>query len=128
MVFNTLSGRFLGLTIVFVVIAEVLIFVPSVARFREDYLQSRLELAQLAALALLATPGRGVAPDLEAELLATAEVLNVVLRREDVRELVLASPMPAPVAETFDLAGPTSMTMMRDALRVFPPTTTGSSG
>ena len=34
MVFNTLSGRFLGLTIVFVVIAEVLIFVPSMARFR----------------------------------------------------------------------------------------------
>ena len=45
MSFNTLSGRFLGLTILFVVIAEVLIFVPSVSRFRQDYLQNRLELA-----------------------------------------------------------------------------------
>ena len=72
MVFNTLSGRFLGLTILFVVIAEVLIFVPSMARFREDYLQNRLELAQLAALALLATPpDEEVTPDLESELLAT---------------------------------------------------------
>ena len=94
MVFNTLSGRFLGLTVLFVVIAEVLIFVPSVARFRADYLQNRLELAQLAALALLATPDEEVAPDLGKELLATADVLNVVLRRDDVRELMLESPMP----------------------------------
>ena len=50
MVLNTLSGRFLLLTIAFVMLAEVFIFVPSVARFREDYLLSRLERAQIAAL------------------------------------------------------------------------------
>ena len=33
---NSLSGRFLILTVIFVMLAEVLIFVPSVARFRED--------------------------------------------------------------------------------------------
>ncbi len=81
MFFSTLSGRFLSLTIIFVVIAEVLIFVPSISRFRADYLQNRLELAQLAALAVLATPDEVVAPDLEQELLDTAGVLNVVLRR-----------------------------------------------
>ncbi len=119
MVFNTLSGRFLGLMILFVLIAEVLIFVPSVARFREDYLQNRLEMAQLAALALLATPDEAVAPDLKKELLATADVLNVVLRRDDVRELVLESPMPEHVQETFDLRSSDQLTLMRDALRVF---------
>ena len=51
---NSLSGRFLILTIVFVMLAEVLIFVPSIARFREDYLLTRLERAQIASLALLA--------------------------------------------------------------------------
>ena len=51
---NSLSGRFLILTTVFVMLAEVLIFVPSVARFREDYLLSRLERAQIASLAVLA--------------------------------------------------------------------------
>ena len=35
MFLNSLSGRFLVLTTVFVMLAEVLIFVPSVARFRE---------------------------------------------------------------------------------------------
>lgn len=117
MPFNTLSGRFLGLTVVFVMIAEVLIFVPSISRFRVDYLQGRLELGQLAALALLATPGEMVAPDLEQELLRTAEVLNVVLRRDEVRELVLSGPVPEPVAETFDLRDPDQITLMRDALR-----------
>ena len=51
---NSLSGRFLILTTIFVMLAEILIFVPSVARFREDYLLSRLERAQIASLALLA--------------------------------------------------------------------------
>lgn len=117
--FNSLSGRFLGLTVLFVLVAEVLIFVPSVARFRRDYLQNRIELAQLAALARLATPDEAVSPDLESELLDTAEVLNVVLRRTDIRELVLASPMPEPVDETFVLEAADSFTLMRDALRVF---------
>ena len=45
---NSLSGRFLLLTVIFVMLAEVLIFVPSVARFREDFLLSRIERAQIA--------------------------------------------------------------------------------
>ena len=51
---NSLSGRFLILTTVFVMLAEILIFVPSIARFREDYLLNHLERAQIASLALLA--------------------------------------------------------------------------
>ncbi len=53
---KSLSGRFLFLTIIFVMLAEVLIFVPSVARFRLNYLQERVELAQLASLSLIDSP------------------------------------------------------------------------
>ena len=87
---NSLSGRFLILTTFFVMLAEVLIFVPSVSRFREDYLSSRLERAQIASLALLATDGM-IDDDLEAELLENAEVFNVVLRRDEVRQLILST-------------------------------------
>ncbi|MGB3313212.1 MAG: sensor histidine kinase, partial [Albidovulum sp.] len=87
MLFNTLSGRFLLLTAAFVMVAEIMIFVPSVARFREDYIMSRLERAQIASLALLATDGM-IDENLERELLANAEVYNVVLRRDEVRQLV----------------------------------------
>jgi len=115
MFLRTLSGRFLILTILFVMIAEVLILVPSVARFREDFLRSRLERAQIASLALLASDGR-ISDTLAEELLVNAGVYNVVLRRDAVRELVLSSPVPGPVAATYDLRAPGDLTLMRDGL------------
>ena len=112
---NTLSGRFLILTTVFVMLAEVLIFVPSIARFREDYLLARLERAQIASLALLANNGT-VSDSLERELLANAGVLNVVLRRDAVRQLVLSSPIPEPIYATYDLRDEGPFELIRDAL------------
>lgn len=111
---NSLSGRFLILTTVFVMIAEILIFVPSVARFREDFLLQRLERAQIASLALLADDM--IDMDLEDELLANAEVFNVVLRRDEVRQLVLSSPIPEPIKNTFDLREQTAWMLIRDAM------------
>ncbi|MDO7556672.1 MAG: HAMP domain-containing histidine kinase [Loktanella sp.] len=111
---NSLSGRFLILTTVFVMLAEVLIFVPSVARFREDYLLARLERAQIASLALEAD--NMISPELEAELLLNAEVYNVVLRRDEMRQLALSSPIPAPINATYDMRDPTAMTLIVDAL------------
>ncbi len=111
---NTLSGRFLILTTVFVMLAEVLIFVPSVARFREDYLQLRLERAQIASLALLAD--EMIDPELERELLTNAGVFNVVLRRDEVRQLALSSPIPAPIHATYDLRDAAALRLIRDAM------------
>ena len=113
---NSLSGRFLILTTVFVMLAEVLIFVPSVARFREDYLLLRLERAQIASLALLADDMLDA--DLEQELLTNAGVFNVVLRRDEVRQLALSSPIPAPIYATYDMRDPTAMTLIGDAMGV----------
>ncbi len=117
---NTLSGRFLVLTTVFVMLAEVLIFVPSVARHREVYLLNRLERAQIASLALLAD--EMLTSELEAELLQNAEVFNVVMQRDEVRELALSSEMPAPISTTFDLRDHGEFTLIRDAMvRLFTP-------
>jgi len=114
MMLNSLSGRFLILTTVFVMLAEVLIFVPSVARFREDYLLLRLERAQIASLALLANDM--IEEKLEAELLQNAGVYNVVLRRDEVRQLMLSSDIPSPVTATYDLRDPGAWTLIRDAI------------
>uniref|UniRef100_UPI0035C807D0 histidine kinase dimerization/phospho-acceptor domain-containing protein n=1 Tax=Citreimonas sp. TaxID=3036715 RepID=UPI0035C807D0 len=111
---NSLSGRFLILTVIFVMLAEVLIFVPSVARFREDFLLGRLERAQIASLALLAD--EMISPELEAELLDNAGVYNVVLRRDQMRELVLSSPVPGPIAATYDLRDPSALQLIAGAL------------
>ena len=112
--FNSLSGRFLLLTIVFVMLAEVLIFVPSVARFREDYLLARLERAQIASLALV--DDDMVSPELEAELLRNAGVFNVALRRDESRALILSSPVPGEVWATYDLREATPPILIRDAM------------
>lgn len=117
MAVNSLSGRFLALTTAFVVLAEVLILLPGLSNFREDYLLSRLERAQIASLALLTTD-QMIEPDLEAELLANAGVFNVVLRRDAVRQLVLSSPIPGPVVATYDLREARFWEPIRDALAV----------
>jgi hypothetical protein len=84
-----------------------MIFVPSIARFRADFMLTRLKQAQIAALTQLAAEDM-IMPELEAELLKNAEVYNVVLRRDEVRQLVLSSPVPGEIHETYDLrmAGP----------------------
>lgn len=114
MITNTLSGRFLVLTILFVMLAEVFIFVPSIARFRQDYMLNHLERAQIASLALLADDMIEV--ELEKELLTNAGVFNVVLRRDEIRQLALASEMPRPVDKTFDIRDPSAGTLIIDAM------------
>lgn len=96
-------------------LAEVLILLPSLGNFREDYLLTRLERAQIASLALLTTDEL-IDPDLETELLENAGVFNVVLRRDAMRQLVLSSPIPEAVAATYDLRDGSALGRMRDAL------------
>ena len=84
---NTLSGRFALLTMLFVMLAEAAILIPSVSNYRRSYLESRLERAQIASLALLATD-ESLAADLESELLENAGVYNIVLRRGDAMAMV----------------------------------------
>ncbi|WP_265499323.1 sensor histidine kinase [Paracoccus beibuensis] len=114
---NTISGRFAALTTMFVILAELFILLPSLAGFRLDYLESRLERAQIASLALLATDD-SLATDLESELLQNAGVLNVVLRRNDIRQLVLSSRIPGPIAATYDLRDEDVLQTIDDSLAV----------
>lgn len=113
---NTLSGRLLLLTVVIVMVAEIFVFLPSVARFREDYLRERLQMAQIASLALLAADDAMVEETLERELLRNAEVSSIVVRRDFVRQLVLQVPEGANVEQTFDLRQATALDLIGDAL------------
>lgn len=98
-----LSAKLLVLTTLFVMLAEILIFVPSVANFRISWLMDRLTASQLASLAAEATPTGDVPEKLRAELLRTAQVKAVALKRNDQRLLVLQSDMPLAIDQTYDL-------------------------
>mgnify|MGYP000474684261 FL=1 len=118
---NSLSGRLLTLTVLFISMAQMFIFVPSVARFREDYLLARLERAQIASLALL-TSEETINEKLEQELLRSANVNSVVLLRDKTRQLILSNEDISNITTSFDLREPTAMDLMGDAISeiIFP--------
>ncbi len=98
-----LSARLLLLTIVFVMIAEFLIYAPSISRHRKSYIEQMLSEAHLAALALEATADAMVSEDLENELLQGAGAYAIVLNRPERRLLALSRDMPPKVDLIIDL-------------------------
>jgi signal transduction histidine kinase len=100
---RSLSARVLLLTIFFVMLGEVVVFLPSLARFRYNYLETRIEAARLATLALYATPDNSVSPSLQAQLLYHVGASGIVLHLPNQSQLMIASDMPPTVDITYDL-------------------------
>jgi signal transduction histidine kinase len=110
-----LSARLLVLTVFFILLAELLIFVPSVARDRLAYLDDRLDAARLAVFALEATPDNMVSQTLANELLADVGAHGIIVHKEDAT-LMIDSQMPPTPNVTFDLRGVGMFTLLRDAI------------
>ena len=85
-------------------LAEILIFVPSVANYRINWLLDRLTAAQLASLAAEASPSGDVPQALQDELLRTAQLRSVSLKRNEQRQLILQTEAPITVDQTYDLS------------------------
>jgi signal transduction histidine kinase len=98
-----LSGKLLVLTLSFVMLSEILIFVPSIANFRVTWLTDRIGAAQLASLAAEASGSGDIPPRLRAELLRSAQVKAVALKRNNERQLILQTDMPPAIDATYDL-------------------------
>src|SRR5579883_638663 len=111
-----LSARLLALTAIFVMVSEVLIFVPSVARFRLNYLEQHLADAQIALLALEATPDNMVSQELADELLAQVGAHGIVARRPNNTTLMIDTEMPPRVDATYDLRHATFFGLIGDAM------------
>ena len=124
-----LPFKLLLLTAGFVMLAEVLIFVPSVANYRLAWLNDRLTAARLASLAADAVPGGEVPDELRSDLLRTAQVKAVALKRSGMRKLVLPPEAPMEIDAHVDLREDPDASLLaklaswlahiRDALAVF---------
>jgi len=111
--FRSLSARLLLLTMIFVLIGEVLIFVPSISRFRKVYIEERIAASHLATLsAELESTGR-IDRELEGELLDHAGVLAVTLHEP--RAKLMLGRLPA-VERVFDLRQTTAIGLVIDAV------------
>jgi signal transduction histidine kinase len=111
-----LSAKLLLLTLAVIMLAEILIFVPSVANFRDSWLRDRLRFAEIAALVAEAAPEGRVPEALRHELLMSAQVKAVALKRKDMRMPLLLEDMPPDIAETFDLRTDGPIKRIGDAL------------
>jgi signal transduction histidine kinase len=101
---HSLSARLLVLTVAFVMVSEVFIFFPSIASFRLKYLDERIAAANIAILALLATPDAMVSDELEMELLSQAGAYVIGLKRPDGKKLMLGMESAVPTIDAqFDL-------------------------
>ncbi len=110
-----LSGKLLVLTILFVMIAEVLIYVPSVANFRVVWLKDRLATAYTAALVLDAAPNGVVSDALAKQILTSIGARAVAMKMGKRRMMLAIDDMPPPVADTFDMRDFTTTDAIVDA-------------
>jgi len=134
---RSLSARLLVLTVFFVMVGEVLIFVPSVARFRMTYFENRIAAGELATVALEASPTGRLKSSLVDKLLAEVGAHGVILHRADGMVLMLDRPVPPRADLTIDLTHPSVIGAIRGSfgalfrsgnriLRVLDPSPTGS--
>jgi signal transduction histidine kinase len=111
-----LSWRILGLVVIAVMTAEILIFLPSIARFRSVYLGQLIESGTLAALALDATPDNMVTEGVKRNLLNHARVDAVVLVEPNKPKRALMNIEPKPTMPSFNLKEQGALMLIWDAL------------
>lgn len=100
---HSLSFRLLLLTVFFVMLAEFMIWTPSVARYRKVYLEESIARAYLSMLAIENMPERKVGKDLEETLLFHTEAYGIVVNRPDRRMLMVSKDMPPKIDLVVDL-------------------------
>jgi signal transduction histidine kinase len=113
-----LSGKLLVLTILFVMIAEVLIYVPSIANFRLSWLRDRLAAAHTAALVLDATPSGVVPESLARQILDSIGAKAVAVKLGNQRRLLALSEGVPPARQDIDMRSVTALRAIADAFEV----------
>ena len=110
-----LSAKLLALTVVFVTLAEVLIYVPWIADFRVNWLNDRLASAHTAALVLDAAPSGMVPESLAKQILSSVGAHAVALKMGAQRRLLAASDIPTHIDQEVDMRSITWWHAIMDA-------------
>jgi len=108
-----LSTKLLMLTVLFVLIAEVLIFVPSIANFKLRWLEERLGTAAAVSVVLVQEDSESLPRLLQDQVLMAIGAKAIAVRDEGESRLLVIAEMPPEVDEHIDLAqtGPVSATV-----------------
>jgi signal transduction histidine kinase len=100
------ATRVMIMVAVFVMVAEIMIYVPSLSIYHDNWLRSRLSAGYTAALVLEAAP-RGMIPEtLSQQLLNSVPARIIVLQAHGTRRILGATEIPPRVDDTYDLRQP----------------------
>ncbi|MBI1365670.1 MAG: HAMP domain-containing protein [Alphaproteobacteria bacterium] len=115
---RSLSAKLIGLTVLFVLIAEAVVLVPSIAYQRTNWLNQRIEAAYIVGLALDAPNAEMIDPKVARQLFATANILGVTVSHDGANVLVMApdvDPDKPPPMHYIDLRGASALKMIADS-------------
>ncbi len=102
---SRLSGKLLILTIIFVLVAEAVIFIPSAASFRQDWLRERAESAGHVTLALNGVPDSYNRMMLSQTFMEDTNISVVATKTDGRSQLVLGNPPDTTEFQIIDLRG-----------------------
>ncbi|MDH6230882.1 signal transduction histidine kinase [Mesorhizobium soli] len=111
-----LSTKLLVLTAIFVLFAEILIFLPSIAYFRLRWLEERLGTAAAVSVLLVQNNSPGLSRDVQDEVLRSMGVKAIAIRDGGESRMLVASEVPQQVDEHIDLGNTGPVVAMREAL------------
>jgi signal transduction histidine kinase len=114
--FSGLSGRLLWLTIVFVMMASVLIFMPSIAGMRMNWLRDRLDTAAAAGIVIDGLQPAELPRAVQNDTLLATGTKVIALRKDGTSRLLAATDTQPQIDEVYDVAHTTMLASMRDAL------------
>lgn len=113
-----LSMKLLLLTMFFVLLAEVFIYIPSIINFRNAWLEERMAAANIAILAIEAAPDHMISEMLSKKLLDNAQVVAISLKQKDKRQLILNTDQPLNITARYDIRSDSYWVQIRDTMKI----------
>jgi signal transduction histidine kinase len=110
-----LSAKLLVLTVLFVMLAEICIYVPSIANFRLTWLTNKLSAAHTAALVFDAAPD--VPEQLSRQILDSIGARALAMKLGQQRRLLATTEMPSEVLQDVDIRDMRPMRAIVEAFR-----------
>ena len=114
-----LNTKLLLLTIGFVMLAEILIFVPSIANFRLNWLQGRLNTAATVSSLLFDEKIAPSQPLVKSDILMALGVKAIIIRAEGRSEIQIMNDQPEKIDAKTNLATVTAFESIMDAFHAF---------
>jgi signal transduction histidine kinase len=114
-----LATRVLLLVVGFVMATEIIVYVPIIANYRDNWLHRRLSAAYTATLVLEAAPHNMIPEALSRRLLDNVGVRIIVLKAHETRRILASANLPLQVDEFYDLQHATLFQSLASTFRTY---------